>query len=467
MKQIFGKSRATAVSISIILLVLSVTAVSALTYQVTAGDTLSAIARRFGSTVNGIAQANGINNPNLIHVGQSLNIPDGQAPSAPAPASPSAPPSGSGIHIVQAGETLSIIAMRYGTTVNSIAQTNGISNPNLIYVGQRLTVSGGSAPAPAPAPPSSPPTSSGSFELGGQTFSLANQARMKQAGMKWIKVQHKWSPGDDANTLSGIINQAHANGFSILLSITGANTYPASGSINFAQFSQFLGNVAALSPDAIEVWNEMNIDFEWPAGEISPSSYVNNMLAPSYNAIKAANANVMVITGALAPTGFDNAHNAWADDRYIRGMAAAGAASYADCIGVHHNAGATSPSAVTGHPADNGAHHYSWYFQPTMNLYYNAFGGARQLCFTELGYLSGDGFPSLPANFSWANNTTVANHASWLAEAKSLSAASGKVRMMIVFNVDFTSFDPNGDPQAGFAIIRPDGSCPACEQLAR
>jgi hypothetical protein len=220
--------------------------------------------------------------------------------------------------------------------------------------------------------------------------------------------------------------------------------------------------VAALGPDAIEVWNEQNIDREWPAGQIDPNSYVNNLLRPAYNAIKSANGNVMVITGAPAPTGFDNGTNAWADDRYIAGMAAAGAASYADCIGVHHNAGATSPYASSGHPAGT---HYSWYYTPMVNLYYNAFGGARKLCFTELGYLSGDGFPGLPAAFSWASGTSVGEHAQWLAEATTIARTGGKVRLLIVYNVDFTNYDTSGDPQAGYAMIRPDGSCPACDTL--
>ena len=100
-----------------------------------------------------------------------------------------------------------------------------------------------------------------------------------------------------------------------------------------------------------------------------------------------------------------------------------------------------------------------------LDLYYNTFGGARMVCFTELGYLSGEGFSSLPPNFSWASATTVQQQADWLRQAKDLSAASGRVRMMIVFNIDFTFFDPAGDPQAGYAIIRPDGSCPACSTL--
>jgi len=485
MKKIWiaGRSRVTAVIFSFAVLLLSVTAVSALTYQVVAGDTLTAIAYRFGTTVNAIVEANNITNPNLIYIGQLLDIPDGQPtpppptvtpppPTAPPPnptpnptplpPTPTPPPNGT-IYTVQAGDTLSSIAARFGVTVNAIVQANGITNPNLIYVGQQLIIPNGTTPPPTPIPPTPPP--SNDVPLGGQTLNLANQAQMEYAGMDWIKFQHKWTPGDDATLLAGIINDAHANGFAILISITGATAYPAPGSINFSEFAQFTGGVATLAPDAIEVWNEMNIDFEWPAGEINPTTYVNSMLAPSYNAIKAANPNVMVISGALAPTGFDNTHNAWADNRYLYGMAAAGAANYADCIGVHHNAGATSPYASYGHPADDGSHHYSWYFQPTMNLYYATFGGARQLCFTELGYLSADGFPSLPPNFWWAGNTSVADQAGWLAEAATLSASSGKVDLMIIYNVDFIRYDQNSDPQAGYAIIRPDGSCPACDAL--
>jgi len=302
--------------------------------------------------------------------------------------------------------------------------------------------------------------------VGGQTQTFAHPGDMKNIGMTWAKLQYKWSPGDDPGAVGGMVRNAHANGLKALVSITGKDTYPAANGIDFGSFTNFLRGVASLggdSPDAIEVWNEQNIDFEWPAGQISPSSYVSSMLAPAYQAIKGANPNIMVISGALAPTGFDNGTNAWADDRYIRGMAAAGAANYADCIGVHHNAGATSPTARSGHPAGT---HYSWYYPPMVDLYYGAFGGSRPLCFTELGYLSGEGFGGLPANFSWASGTSVAEHAQWLAEAVSLSNQSGKVRMLIVFNVDFTYYDPAGDPQAGYAMFRPDGSCPACNSLS-
>lgn len=472
------KSRIVAGFFVFLLLAVIVTAVSAFAYTVQYGDTLFSIARRYNTTVSAIVAANNIPNPNLIYVGQVLEIPDGQNPppqatnpplptGQPPTPTPQPPPGGTTTYVVRPGDTLSSIARAFGTTVSAIVAANNIANPNLIYPGQVLVIPTGSNPPPpgaTPPPPNPNPPPSTGFALGGQSFNLGNRARMQEAGMTWIKVQHKWSPGQSPNDLAGIVQDAHNNGFKILLSITGAQTYPPANGIDFNSYVSFVQGVAGLGPDAIEIWNEQNIDFEWPAGQISPVSYVNNMLAPAYNAIKSANSSVLVVSGALAPTGFDNGTNAWSDSRYIQGMAAAGAVNYMDCIGVHYNAGATSPSATTGHPADAGDHHYSWYFWPTFNLYYNAFGGARQVCLTELGYLSPEGFPFIPPNFSWASNTTVSQHAQWLGEAVSGARSSGKARLVIVFNVDFTTYTQT-DPQAGYAIIRPDGSCPACSTL--
>lgn len=320
---------------------------------------------------------------------------------------------------------------------------------------------GSNVPAAAP-PPVTGPIVGGSFEIGGHIADYRGVDLMKRAGMRWVKVQ-TFAGGDAAS----IINEAHAQGFKVLLGVLGDKGSVMSPSYQ-DEYARSVASMAAAGADAIEVWNEPNIDREWPNGQVNGGNYTQ-LLAKAYNAIKAANPGTLVISAALAPTGWWGAAGCGPDgcndDTFLAQMAAAGAVNYMDCVGAHHNSGATSPSATSGHPADQSGH-YSWYFLPTLNLYYNAFGGARKVCFTEFGYLSPEGFPSLESTaptFAWAKNVTVAQQAAWLAEAAAMSANSGKVRMMIIWNVNFTNY--GSDPMAGYAIIRPNGGCPACDAL--
>lgn len=112
------------------------------TYVVRPGDTLSAIAGRLGVSVGDLAKANGITDPNRVYAGDSLTVPGG----APAPAAPSTAPAAR-THTVAAGETLSGIAARYGTTVGAVVQLNGIADPNHVVVGTKLKIPTATAPA--------------------------------------------------------------------------------------------------------------------------------------------------------------------------------------------------------------------------------------------------------------------------------------------------------------------------------
>lgn len=113
------------------------------TYVVKRGDTLYAIAWRFGTTVTAIARLNGLVNPSYIYVGQRLQIPGTQ----PAP-----PPVSCGVwHTVQPGDTVSALALRYGTTVWAIVSANNLVNANRIYVGQRLFIPCRTVAVPSPA----------------------------------------------------------------------------------------------------------------------------------------------------------------------------------------------------------------------------------------------------------------------------------------------------------------------------
>ena len=100
------------------------------THVVQPGENLFRIALHYGMTYQALAAANGIVNPDLIYVGQKLII------SAEAPAVST----GERIHVVQPGENLFRIGLKYGVTVAAIATANGISDVNFIYPGQRLRI---------------------------------------------------------------------------------------------------------------------------------------------------------------------------------------------------------------------------------------------------------------------------------------------------------------------------------------
>lgn len=189
---------------------------SGTTYTVEDGDTLGAIARKFGTTVRALVEANGITNPNLIRTDATLTITGaGSRPTAPASGGssagvqrpgqrhlvqpgetiagiagkygiaqsdfvrwnglqdgtlyattrlllfdpgtlPGSTPAATGAqtHTVQSGQNLASIASRYGSSSSAIAKASGISNPNQIYVGQELTIpaGGGGGGARCPVP---------------------------------------------------------------------------------------------------------------------------------------------------------------------------------------------------------------------------------------------------------------------------------------------------------------------------
>jgi hypothetical protein len=292
---------------------------------------------------------------------------------------------------------------------------------------------------------------------------------MQDAGMTWIKWQVPFVVGDDSllTVARDRISWSHQHGFLALLSIKGSKDELGElGADYYPLYADFVGRVSAFQPDAIQVWNEMNIDREWPQGQIDPRSYVE-LLRQAYEAIKSVDPTVKVITGAPAPTGAEGAFGldrVWNDDRYYLGMANAGAAQYADCIGIHYNEGIIAPQQQGGDPRGG----YPTYYFPLM-LQRAAFPFRNtpgvSFCFSEMGYLSPEGFGALPSDFAWAANTSVEEQAQWLHDAIQMASqtSSVKIDLIIIWNVDFSNFEQ--DPQAGYAIMRPDGTCPACELI--
>jgi len=315
--------------------------------------------------------------------------------------------------------------------------------------------------------PTRPPMAQVSgFGLGGHVMNMNADAFgiARSAGMTWIKVQHRYYHGETASSVAPLIASAHRAGFRLLLGIVGERGQVASIPNYNAAFAAFAAGAAAAGADAIEVWNEPNIDREWPRGFIHGGNYTQ-LLQAAYIAIKAAHPTTIVISAAPAPTGFFGpagcGEGGCNDDIFLKQMAFAGAQNYVDCVGLHHNDGIVSPTQMSGDPRGN---YPTYYLRGVISRVPFEFN-SRPVCLTEVGYLSPQGYGSLPPNFGWAGSTTVAQQAQWLGEAVGVARSTGRVAIFIVWNIDFDVYTFE-DPMAGYAIRRPGGSCPACDTLS-
>ena len=111
-------------------------------HTVVSGDTISAIAARYGHTTDAVLSANGMTRASIIYPGQRVALPGAAAPNpATAPAAPAAPPAPVAVaHTVVSGDTISAIARRYGTTTDAVLGANGLSRASIIYPGQRIVL---------------------------------------------------------------------------------------------------------------------------------------------------------------------------------------------------------------------------------------------------------------------------------------------------------------------------------------
>ena len=326
----------------------------------------------------------------------------------------------------------------------------------------------------------------------------------EQLGMDWVKVQLKWPvvhPSPEADQwffYDGVVDEAHEQGLNLLLSVVGAPEWTrAQGGENgppddFSQYAAFLDELLTRyegKVHAIEVWNEQNLDREWktPQG-LSPESYVE-FLRVARETIKAHDPNIIVISGALSPTGVHDAVTSFDDFLYMDQLLAAGMLDYADCVGAHHNGYNVPPDAGVGALLslpeaqtaqyrgpfgppfdDEGNPHHSWSFKTTLDVYaekVQAVDPDMKLCVTEFGWASSEGYEVAPEGFGFALDNTLEEQGQYIVQAFQQMHDTGDVWLAFLFNFDFGNkgsgpqddtvpysiVDLNGIPRPAFGAL--------------
>jgi polysaccharide biosynthesis protein PslG len=324
-------------------------------------------------------------------------------------------------------------------------------------------------------------------------------------GLGWVKQQVRWDHFSlergqmDWSGYDAVVLFAEERGVKVMMSVVGAPDWSrsyfdadpqAAPPDDLSLFAGFLGEMVDRYKGrihAIEVWNEQNLDREWDTAEgVSAERYVE-MLRLSYQVIKSRDPNIIVISGALSPTGVtatdpqNSARFTVIDDFvYFQQMIDAGFLNYCDCVGAHHNGynlppnvawdeGYDDPTANFRGPFDSP--HHSWSFKSTLWGYHEmikAEGRNTPLCVTEFGWATSEGFGASPPGFEFADDNTLEEQTKWNMEAFGLMREWGFVHLAFLWNLDYSykgGSDPT-DPNTPYSILDLTGAPrPAFEAL--
>jgi len=319
----------------------------------------------------------------------------------------------------------------------------------------------------------------------GQAGAVMNQTN--GLGFGWVKQQVEWKHFEAAQgayewgALDEIVAAANAAGVKILWSVVNAPVWARAGQDltvggppnNPQDLANFMGALAGRycgsSVKAIEVWNEQNLHYEWGNMTINPAAYVN-LLKPSYNKIKSVCPGMIVVSGALTPTGAPPPL-AMDDYAYLEGMYQAGVKNYSDAIGAHPSGYNVAPwvkgmqdacDFITAQGSSfqgpcNTLHH-SWSFYATLNGYYKIMqkygDGRKKIWPTEFGWATNwTGDPS----YGYAADNTRAEQAEWTVRAYQLMKQWGFVGVAFLWNLNFEVV-ASGTEKAQWAIVNGDWS---------
>ncbi|MDQ3703551.1 MAG: hypothetical protein M3442_21920 [Chloroflexota bacterium] len=364
----------------------------------------------------------------------------------------------------------------------SPGQPLGLARPSVL-VGTDLTGAFAQEGIPVTPPGRKLPPPYDSSRLGygmGAHLWYQDQGRVtrlvKETNFGWIKQQVRWSDVErskgqiDWAELDKMVDSSLSAPLNILFSVVSSPTWSrADGRTdgppdNLADFGAFMGQIAGRYQGqvrAYEVWNEQNFSREWGGGRINAGEYVE-LLKVGYTAVKAADANAIVLVGALTPNGFNDPAIAIDDLLYFEQMYQYQGGiirQFSDAVGAHaggyNNPPETDPNTTStqrfrGHP--------SFYFRRIEQLravMERNGDGNKKMWLTEFGWSTANRAPG----YEYGNDNTEADQANYLVRAFDLAKARYPwMGVMFVWNLNFGTLPdlPATDEKPPFGILNRD-----------
>ena len=289
--------------------------------------------------------------------------------------------------------------------------------------------------------------------------------RTKPTGVKWIKMQANWEflQPDQAgqfdttfNLFQSHVQRAHNEGFNVLISVVKApdwarNTTEADGPPYdpqlLANFVTFLLGAIGEQTSAIEIWNEPNLQREWVGDlQFNGAGYME-LFRPAYDAVRAFNPNLPIITAGLAPTGTNPELGSIDDRLFLQQMYDAGLRDYNDLnlhIGIHPYSWGNPPDArccnnVPNRGWDDDPH---FFFMNTVEEYREIMvrnGWAnQQMWSTEFGWATWSGIASEPPEV-WMTYNTPEQQAEYTLRAFEIGQSRDYMGPMFLWNLNFAN----------------------------
>jgi len=341
---------------------------------------------------------------------------------------------------------------------------------------------------PVPATPTANPLSvplATTFGYGIEAQVLVDPEGVAEAirdlGFGWLKQEVRWAKIEPAKGtydwegLDAIVASCNEAGIHVLLSVTEAPAWARGGKAGVGppddpqDLADLAGAVASRYRGrvrAYEIWSGQNVQSAWEGAPVSAETYVV-LLRCAYEAIKAADPDAIVVSGALTPTGVDDGEWAIDDLAYLQQMYGAGLKDACDAVGVHPSGYANPPDVYYRQgdfdPARVFDDHRVFFFRNTMEDSYTVMvqngDGDKAVWATEFGWGTTDGMGTEPnPGYDYTADIDEDQQAEYIVGAYVWAKEWGHAGAMFLSNLNAASVLGAEDAAAKFSIVHEDGS---------